>query len=459
MVKDEVDKTRKFVSCLNDRIRPLITAQFVKVYSKAVERALMLEADIKDKDVRREQWKQKRVGVSVSLNRVVRDCSIVIVGWTFMFDLILLEMTSFDVFLWMDWLAFFRATIDCFKGRVTVYTPKGDCFFFMRDRSDSQPSSLYGIREQSHGDYFLSSFLAKEVDVVGEDYPEVVRDFLDMFPEDLTELPPHREVEFIIDLMPGIALISIAPYRMAPVELEKLKKQLDNLRMKASMTRLTRKGIKFLWNEAYESSFQELKTRLTTAPILPTLVVRVIESQRQDPDLDAIHALISSGETVKDWNLHADRGLQFRGLLVVPTVCQEDVLREFHTSRFAVHLGGTKIQRLLTAQSRQKSYADRQRRLLSFEVGDHVFLRVSPWKGLMRFGKSGKLSPRFIGSFKILDRVGEVAYRLVLPPQMDRVHNVFHVSMLRKYEPDPSHVLDWVDVIIDEDVSYEVGPV
>ncbi|XP_059664161.1 uncharacterized protein LOC132309926 [Cornus florida] len=116
-------------------------------------------------------------------------------------------------------------------------------------------------------------------------------------------------------------------------------------------------------------------------------------------------------------------------------------------------------QRLLTAQSRQKSYADKRRRPLSFEVGDHVFLRVSPRKGLMRFGKSGKLSPRFIGPFEILDRVGEVAYRLALPPQMDRVHNVFHVSMLRKYERDPSHILSWVDVDIDEDVSYEEGPV
>ncbi|XP_059663925.1 uncharacterized protein LOC132309655 [Cornus florida] len=116
-------------------------------------------------------------------------------------------------------------------------------------------------------------------------------------------------------------------------------------------------------------------------------------------------------------------------------------------------------QRLFTAQSRQKSYADKRRRPLSFEVGDHVFLRVSPRKGLMRFGKSGKLSPRYIGPFEILDRVGEVAYKLALPPQLDRVHNVFHVSMLRKYEPDPSHILSYVDVDIDEDVSYEEGPV
>ena len=73
-------------------------------------------------------------------------------------------------------------------------------------------------------------------------------------------------------------------------------------------------------------------------------------------------------------------------------------------------------RRLVTAQSRQKSYADHRRRPLVFEVGDRVFLKISPRRGLMRFGKSGKLSPRFIGPFEILERIGEVAYRLALPP-------------------------------------------
>ncbi|XP_059670062.1 uncharacterized protein LOC132315717 [Cornus florida] len=172
------------------------------------------------------------VGVSVSLSRVVRDYSIVIAGRTFVFDLILLEMTSFDVILGMDWLASFHATIDCYRGRVTVCTPKGDCFFFVGDRSDSHISSFYGVRGQSHDDYFLASLLAEEDDVVGEVYPAIVCNFLDVFPEDLTELPPHREVEFSIELMPGTAPISMAPYRMAPVELEELKRQLDDLRMK-----------------------------------------------------------------------------------------------------------------------------------------------------------------------------------------------------------------------------------
>ena len=116
-------------------------------------------------------------------------------------------------------------------------------------------------------------------------------------------------------------------------------------------------------------------------------------------------------------------------------------------------------QRLETARSRNKSYADKRRRPLEFDVGDHVFLKVSPRKGVMRFGKQGKLSPRFIGPFLILERVGEVAYRLALPIQLEKVHPVFHVSMLRKYIPDPSHIVNFDDLYVEEDVSYESKPV
>ena len=112
-------------------------------------------------------------------------------------------------------------------------------------------------------------------------------------------------------------------------------------------------------------------------------------------------------------------------------------------------------QHLLKAQSRQKSYADVQRRPLEFEVGDHVSLKVIPKREVVRFGKRGKLSPRFIGPFEILERIGTVAYRLVLPPSMTGVH----VSMLRKYTPDPVHVVDWGQIEVNTDGTFEEGPV
>ena len=115
--------------------------------------------------------------------------------------------------------------------------------------------------------------------------------------------------------------------------------------------------------------------------------------------------------------------------------------------------------RLLTAQSRQKSYADVRRRPLEFEVGDHVFLKVMPKRGVVRFGKRGKLSPRFMGPFEILERVGTVAYRLALPPSMSGVQEVFQFSMLRRYTPDPAHVVDWGEIEVDTDGTFEEGPV
>jgi hypothetical protein len=95
-------------------------------------------------------------------------------------------------------------------------------------------------------------------------------------------------------------------------------------------------------------------------------------------------------------------------------------------------------ERMSATQSRKKSDADNRRRPLEFEVGDCVFLKVSPMRSVMRFGKKGKLSPRFVGSFKITQRVGKLAYRIALPPDMVKTHDVFHVSMLRKYIAKPN---------------------
>ncbi|GJR24613.1 hypothetical protein Tco_0973140 [Tanacetum coccineum] len=85
------------------------------------------------------------------------------------------------------------------------------------------------------------------------------------------------------------------------------------------------------------------------------------------------------------------------------------------------------------ARDRQKSYADLKRIPMEFQVGDKVMLKVSPWKGVMRFGKRGKLNPRYVGPFKVIERVGEVAYKLELPEELSRVHNTFHVSNLKKF--------------------------
>jgi hypothetical protein len=97
---------------------------------------------------------------------------------------------------------------------------------------------------------------------------------------------------------------------------------------------------------------------------------------------------------------------------------------------------------LKAAQSRQKSYIDIRRRPLQFQVGDFVYLRVSPTRGIQRFGVKEKLAPRYIGPFEILEICGPVAYRLQLPPQLAAIHDIFHVSQLRKCVKVPTEIID-----------------
>ncbi|XP_073311037.1 uncharacterized protein [Primulina huaijiensis] len=111
-----------------------------------------------------------------------------------------------------------------------------------------------------------------------------------------------------------------------------------------------------------------------------------------------------------------------------------------------------------TSRSRQKSYADHRCRDLEFALGDHVFMKFASMKGMIRFGKKGKLSLRFIGSFEILKRVGTLAYRVALPSNLAEVHDVFNVSMLRKYMSNPSHVMNYEPLQLTSNLSFEERP-
>jgi hypothetical protein len=114
---------------------------------------------------------------------------------------------------------------------------------------------------------------------------------------------------------------------------------------------------------------------------------------------------------------------------------------------------------LRTAQLRQKSYADTRRRLLEFKEGDHVYLKVSPIRGMRRFKVKGKLSLRFIGPFLILKRVGEVVYQLELPDHLADVHDVFHVSQLKKCLRVPEEQLPMEDLTVQDDPAYTEYPI
>ena len=115
-------------------------------------------------------------------------------------------------------------------------------------------------------------------------------------------------------------------------------------------------------------------------------------------------------------------------------------------------------ENLRAALSRQKSYSGKWRKPLKFNVGDHVYLLVSPTKGVQRFGIKGKLSPRYIGRYEITEECGPMAYRLQLPSQLAAVHNVFHVSQLKKCVQVPNEIIGQQEISVESDLSYAEYP-
>ncbi|GJX74600.1 hypothetical protein Tco_0313195 [Tanacetum coccineum] len=116
-------------------------------------------------------------------------------------------------------------------------------------------------------------------------------------------------------------------------------------------------------------------------------------------------------------------------------------------------------EKLKAVRDRQKSYADNRRKPLEFEVGDRVILKVSPWKGVIHFGKKGKLAPRYVGPFEILKRIGPVAYRLRLPEELSGVHDTFHVSNLKKYLADASLHVPLDEIKVDKTLRFVEEPI
>ncbi|GJU25096.1 putative reverse transcriptase domain-containing protein [Tanacetum coccineum] len=116
-------------------------------------------------------------------------------------------------------------------------------------------------------------------------------------------------------------------------------------------------------------------------------------------------------------------------------------------------------QRIQAARDRQKSYADLKRKPMEFQVGDKVMLKVSPWKGVVRFGKRGKLNPRYVGPFKVLERIGSVAYKLELPQELSGVHNKFHLSNLKKCHSNEPLAVPLEGLHIDDKLQFVEEPV
>ncbi|XP_071719004.1 uncharacterized protein [Rutidosis leptorrhynchoides] len=635
-------------------------------------------------------------GKTLKVDKIFQGCALMLADKLFEVDLMPVELGSFDVIIGMDWLSKNHANIACAEKAIRIPLANGETLVVQGEKSGAKLNIISCMKAHKCIRKGCQAILSHVKEIESEkkqleDVP-VVKDFPGVFPEDLPGLPPHRQVEFQIDLIPGAAPVARPPYRLAPSELQELSNQLQELldkgfirpssspwgapilfiqdfsKIARPLTTLTHKGKKFEWLKEQESAFQQLKHKLTTAPILSlpegnedfvvycdasrqglgcVLMQRqkvIAYASRQlkvheqsytthDLELGAIvfalkmwrHYLFGTKctiftdhkslqhifdqkqlnmrqqrwvellndydceiryhpgkanlvadalsrkekikplrvralnitiranlvsqirdaqlEAVKEehWKDEAIKGLikqievkgdgtrYFAGRLWVPKYgeLRKLVLDEAHKTRYSIHPGTGKMyhdikefywwpnmkadvatyvsqcmtcakvkvenqkpsgsplcwsqvgdrqltgpeiihettekifqiqERLKTAMSRQKSYADVRRKSLEFQVGDKVMLKVSPWKGVIRFGKRGKLSPRYVGPFEIIERIGPVAYRLKLPQELSGIHDAFHILNLKKCLSDYTLVIPLEEIRIDNKLHFIEEP-
>nr|GEZ13262.1 putative reverse transcriptase domain-containing protein [Tanacetum cinerariifolium] len=506
-----------------------------------------------------------------------------------------------NVIVGMDWLSKYDAVIACAEKLMRI--PLGNEILTIhgegsKERNESQFNIISCSKAQEYMSKGCHVFLANITSTKDEDKSKgkqledvpVVREFLEVFLEDLLGIPPTRQVEFRIDLVPGAALVAREPYRLAPFEKKELADQLQELTDKGfirpssspwgasvlffkkkdgsfwmcvdyqELNKLTVKNryplprIDDLFDQLQGSSvyskidlrsgyhqlrvqeedipktafktryghyeFQVMPFGLTNAPaVFMDLMNRVfkpyLDKKEQEPlrvralvmtiSLDIPKQILNAQtearkpENIKNEdvggilvenakNPRAD-GTQWQELVTL--LCQfadGDHARAGIATYVSKCLTCAKVKaehqrpsgllvqpkkpewkwdnitmdfvtKLPKSSQGQKSYADLKSKPMEFQVEDKVMLKISPWKGVLRFGKRGKLNPRYVGPFKVLGRVGDVAYKLDLPKELSRVQNTFHVSNLKKCHADEPLAVPLDGLHVDDKLHFVGEPV
>nr|GEY23129.1 hypothetical protein [Tanacetum cinerariifolium] len=365
----------------------------------------------------------------------------------------------------MNWLSNHKAEIICHEKVVRIPILDGKVLRVLREKPDEKIRQLKSVKAKHK----------KQREII------VVRDFPKVFLDDLSGLPPVQEIKFQIELIPEVVPVAKSPYRLRPFELEELSGQLKKLQDK---------GSQFFSKIDLMSGYHQLRVHEDGIPktafrtryghfeftVMPFDDI-LIYSKTQEEHVEHLRLVL---ELLKKEKLYAKffkcefwlREVYFLGHVINGNGIHVDPESVVHRlcgvgegqliGPELVYETTEKISqikdRLKVARDRQKSYADKRRKPLEFSVSDYVLLKVSPWKGVVLFRKKGKLKPRFVGPFEIIEKVGPVAYRLDFPEELNGVHDTFHVSNIKKCLADPTLQVPLDKTRVDDKLNFMEDP-
>nr|GEV71641.1 hypothetical protein [Tanacetum cinerariifolium] len=353
-------------------------------------------------------------GRIIWVNTLIRGCTLSFLNHPFNINLMPVEMGIFDVIIGMDWLVKYHAVIVC--DEKLVHVPFDDKILIFHGAKDKTKEKRL------------------------KDVP-IVQDFCEVFPEDLLGIPPTRQVELQIDLIPGVAPVARAPYRLASYEMKELLDQLKELADKGFIRPRSEEFVVYCDASIKGLGAVLMQREKSGNDTIWVVVDRLTKSAHFLPmkETDPMDKLT---------RLYLKVVVTRHGI-PVSTICDRDPRFTSNSLRAFQKAMGTRLDMSTVYHPETNGHKP-----LEFQVGDRVMLKVSPWKGVVRFGKRRELNLRYIRPFKVLAKVGTVSYKLKFPEQLSRGHNTFHMSNLKKCLSDEPLAISLDEVHIDDKLCF-----